>query len=317
MGKRQEYPRIEEQEIEIFSLLHQSGMPFIDNVTLTFRQKDKILALLNQGNSFSKLMQNQKGKHMKQLGTLMAYFSLDQAILYDGKLRKSHEVMVKKLFRYSIYPLFLMAFSTGLIWFFSKAILPAFNDFSIDSTLLDWLRFFTTGFWIGVGLFSLFLSSIFILDGSKNKEYKTLFTISIVKIIASMECAALFECTQTSSLSTYETLELIQNSASFPFACLLTQRWRAQLQKGYSISQCILEDSRLDSTFIRFFSLGLQGSIMVQMMNAYQKSALVILEKKVKYLSNWILYLAYGCVGILAASVYQIMLEPLMMLESF
>lgn len=317
MGKKQEYPRLEEQEIEIFSLLHQSGMPFMDNIALSFRQKDKILDLLNQGFNFSKLMQSQKGKHMKQLGTLMAYFSLDQAILYDGKLRKSREVMVKKLLRHSAYPLFLMAFSTGLIWFFSKAILPAFGEFSADSSLLDWLRFFTTAFWIGILGFSLFLGSVFILDGSKTKEYKVLFTISLVKVIASMECAALFECTQASSLSTYETLELIQKSTNFPFASLLTKRWKKQLQKGYSIAQCILEDIRLDPTFVRFFSLGLQGSIMAQMMSAYQKSALMILEKKVKRLSNWILYLAYGCVGILATSVYQMMLEPLMMLNSF
>ncbi len=126
VASKQDYPRIEEQEIEIFSLLHQSGLPFLDNIELSFAQKKAILALLNQGESFSTLIQNQKAKRMKQLGTLLNYFALDEAILYDEKLRQAKEILFKKLFHHSIYPLFLMAFSTGFVGFFSQAILPAF-----------------------------------------------------------------------------------------------------------------------------------------------------------------------------------------------
>ena len=318
VGSKQDFPRIEEQEMEIFSLLHQNGLPFLDNVELSFTQKEAIVAALNQGESFSTLIQKQKAKRMKQLGTLLNYFALDEAIVYDGKLRQARETLLKKLFHHSIYPLFLMTFSTGLVWFFSQTILPAFGEFqSSDSRLLDCLGWFTTLFWIGILLFSLFLGSLFVLDGSKNQTTNFLFQIPLVKIVASMECAALLECTQKSSLSPLEPLSFMEINKRFPCGSLFAKRWHYQLKQGKSLAQCIAADHRLDPTFQRFFSIGVQGSTMSHMMAAYQKSALLILEKKVKHLSNWLLYLAYGCVGILAACVYQIMLEPLTMLESF
>lgn len=319
VGSKQDYPRIEEQEIEIFSLLHQSGLPFLDNIELSFRQKEAILALFNQGETFAKLIQSQKAKRMKQLGTLLTYFALDEAIGYDEKLRQAKDLLFKKLFHHSMYPLFLMAFTTGLVWFFTKSILPAFGEFQTsNSWLLDFLCWITSGFWMVVGGFGIFLASVFLLDGSKNQRVSQwIFGLPLIKMIASIECAALLECTQNSSLSTLETLHFMQANKSFPFGSILAKRWRNQLKNGQALAQCIAQDRRLDPTFQRFFAIGLQGLNMPQMMAAYQKSALLILEKKIKHLSNWLLYFAYGCVGLLAMSVYQMMLEPLTMLENF
>ena len=55
---------------------------------------------------------------------------------------------------------------------------------------------------------------------------------------------------------------------------------------------------------------------MKEMMEAYQKSATIRFEKKLKKLSNILLYTAYAFTGVLALSLYQIMLEPLAMLET-
>lgn len=266
--------------------------------------------------SFSSLLQAQNARSVRQLGTLLDYFSLDQAIQYDARLKESRKILVSRLFSKSVYPLFIMAFSSGLTWFFSSAIVPAFGEFqTIDSTLLDLLKLLSGLFWIAVLVLLLFLGQLFLHTDRMTAGF--LFRIPAVRQIACLECAVLFQCAQQSALSTAQTLEFMQLSRSFPFASLLASSWSQQLKAGRSLYSCLEQDRRIDPAFLRFFQIGLHGSLIVKMMEAYQKSTLLQLERLMKKLSGWILCFAYGSVGLLAVSVYQIMLAPLGMLESF
>ena len=289
--------------MEVFSLLDQSGLSFQQNIELSFRQSQKIHDLLNQGVPFYKIVSHQKGQRMKRMGVLMDHFALSQALEYDLRLQSAKTVMTRKLFSHTVYPLMIMAFATGLVWFFSLTILPAFGEYaSNNNALLDTLKVFTSVFWIILGVFALFLGALFVWPDVDSSKFNPLFRLSLVRIVASIEGAALFECTQNSSLPTSQTL--------------LARKWSKSLRKGRSLFECVQKDSRLDSLFVQFFEIGLNASIMEKMMQAYQKSALMILEKRMKKLANYTLYLAYGSVGILAVSVYQVMLAPLSILET-
>lgn len=290
--------------MEVFCLLDQSGLSFQQNIELSFKQSQKIQDLLNQGIPFYKIVSRQKGLRMKRMGVLMDHFALSQALEYDQRLQSAKTVMTRKLFSHTVYPLMIMAFATGLVWFFSLTILPAFGEYASDNNaLLDSLKLFTSVFWMLLGVFALFLGALFVWPDVDNSKFNPLFRLSLVRIVASIECAALFECTQNSSLPTSQTLQLMQNTGSFPFAALLARKWSKSLSKGKSL-------------FVQFFEIGLNASLMEKMMQAYQKSALMILEKRMKKLANYTLYLAYGSVGILAVSVYQVMLAPLSILET-
>ncbi len=303
--------------MEVFALLDQSGLSFHQNIELSFRQAKQIETLLNRGIPFYRIIGRQKGQHMKRMSVLMDHFALSQAIEYDQRLQSAKEVMTRKLFSHTIYPLFIMAFATALVWFFSTTILPAFGEYSTgNNALLDSLKGLTTVFWILLAVFALFLGLLFVLPDRERFSFNPLFRLSLVRMVASIECAALFECTQNSSLPTSQTLSLMQNAASFPFAALLARKWAKALSKGKSLFDCIRQDSRLDALFVQFFEIGLNASMMEKMMQAYQKSALMILEKKMKRIANWTMYLAYGSVGLLAISVYQVMLAPLSILET-
>lgn len=304
VGKRSGWPVIEKQEMEVFCLLDQSGLSFQQNIELSFKQSQKIQDLLNQGIPFYKIVSRQKGLRMKRMGVLMDHFALSQALEYDQRLQSAKTVMTRKLFSHTVYPLMIMAFATGLVWFFSLTILPAFGEYASDNNaLLDSLKLFTSVFWMLLGVFALFLGALFVWPDVDSSKFNPLFRLSLVRIVASIECAALFECTQNSSLPTSQTLQLMQNTGSFPFAALLARKWSKSLSKGKSL-------------FVQFFEIGLNASLMEKMMQAYQKSALMILEKRMKKLANYTLYLAYGSVGILAVSVYQVMLAPLSILET-
>lgn len=317
VGKKQDWPVIEKQEMEVFTLLDQSGLSFHQNIDLSFRQAKQIKILLNRGTPFYQIIGRQKGQRMKRMSVLMDHFALSQAIEYDQRLQSAKEVMTRKLFSHTVYPLFIMAFATALVWFFSTTILPAFGEYSSDNNaLLDSLKLFTSIFWIILAAFALFLAVLFAFPDLDRFSVNPLFRFSLVRMTASMECAALFECTQNSSLPTSQTLSLMQNTSSFPFAALLARQWAKALNQGKSLFECIRQDSRLDALFVQFFEIGLNASIMEKMMQAYQKSALMILEKKMKRLANWTMYFAYGSVGLLAISVYQVMLAPLSILET-
>lgn len=318
VGSRSDWPKIEQQEMEVFCLLNQSGLPFADNVELSFGAHKAILEKLKSGIPFFRIVEHQKGRRMKRLAILLENFSLSVAIDYDRRLQNSKDMMTRRLFSHSLYPLFIMVFATALVWFFSFSILPAFAQYqSSDSTLLDGLKVFTSIFWLITAVFLAFLAPLFLLPDQGKKTFNPLFCLRLVRILASFECAALLECTQNSCLSTMQTMDFMIKSKNFPFASHMASRWAAGLKKGASLFACIQNDQRLDAAFIRFFEVGLNGSVMEKMMQAYQKQALDVLERKMKKLSNWVLYLAYGSVGLLAISVYQIMLAPLNMLETF
>lgn len=316
VGRKQDWPKLNEDELEVFSLLHKSGLPFAENVSLSFRAHEALEAKLRQGVPFSGLVQKQNSRRMKQLGSLLGCFSLDDAILYDGKLRQARSILFQKLFSKSLYPLFIMAFSSVLTWFFSLAILPSFGG-DADGALLDLLKGFSILFWLLMLVLAIFLLAVFVFPSASSHWFAPLFRLPVVRTISSMEMAALFECTQSSTLSTQQSLDFISASVSFPFASLLAKSWKKKLKAGSSFFAALQKDPRLDPAFLRFFEIGLHGSLMPQMMAAYSKSAVMKLEKTMKKLSNWILCLAYGSVGILAISVYQVMLAPLTMLESF
>lgn len=307
-----------ENEMEVFSLLEKNGLPFQDAIHLSFHQHESITDLLQKGVPFFEIVRHQKGRRLKRMASLMEYFSLSQAVQYDQKLQQTRELLTKKLLKNSLYPLFIMAFASILIWFFSNNILPAFSAFEHEDTaLLDSLKIMSGLFWFIVAAIGMLIAYFLYTKPNYALIWSLLFKIPLLKILCSCECAALFECTQNSGLATVQTISFMQKATGFPFASILSRHWNKKLSLGYSLMNCIRQDDRLDEMFIRFFEIGSQVSMMETMMKSYQESSILKLERITKKISNYILYFAYGSVGLLAISVYQIMLAPLNLLESF
>ena len=301
--------------MEIFALLLDCGLPFADAIEMSFESQKEIFEFLEKGGSFSQLILKQKSKRMKRLGVLMETFDMRQAIQLDERLNASQTALRQSLIRQSGYPLFIMAFATALIWFFSVSIVPDMCE-NGTNPLLELLKTASLLFWLifaaGVG------AVMWMLKGPSwgSTLHDGLFSFSIFRHLCSMECASLFECTQASGLSTRQIYAFVHRAGCFPFCEMLWKRWKKKMERGISFQQCIETDRHLDPLFIRFFRLGSSTARMKEMMEAYQKSATIRFEKKLKKLSNILLYTAYAFTGVLALSLYQIMLEPLAMLET-
>lgn len=310
-------PLIEQREMEIFALLLHDGIPFLDAVTMSFTRKEQILHLLESGVAFDRIIMGQKGRRMRQMGVLMQNFPLSDALEFDERLDASRKSIYGTLVQKGSYPLFIMAFATALICFFSYSIVPALMSESAQSIpLLAFLQTASLLFWIVISFLAITVTWMILLPRQASRYSGVLFRMPILRYLCSMECASLFECTQTAGLSTKQLWTLIHDSKCFPFCEILWRRWMKEMKSGFSLYQCIQKDERLDPLFIRFFEIGAKGSRMQDMMKTYQKSSALIFEKKLKTFTTILLYISYAFVGVLALSVYQIMLEPLTMLES-
>lgn len=298
-------------------MLLESGLPFSDCISLSFQNGHNILDRLEKGASFGAIVKEQKGARMKQLGTLMELFDLQRALEFDSKLLQARKSTYGTLFQKSGYPLFIMAFATALIWFFSCSIVPAMaGEGGGSNMILSLLQIASLLFWSVIVCALAMIGWMIFLPSLSSGAGRLLFRLSWLRYLCSMECAVLFECAHQAGMSTRQISHLVEESRSFPFCRILFQKWSRQIEKGVSLNTCILKDRRLDSLFVRFFEIGLSGSRIEQMMHAYQKSSTLVFERQLSHISSTLLYTAYGFVGVLALSLYQIMLEPLEMLEA-
>lgn len=309
---------IENDEIEVFSLLIESGLPFSDAISLSFQNSKEILEQLERGTSFSQIIRDQKWGKNKTLSKLCEIFSLDEALIAYKKLNSSQTALKDKLIHPCLYPLVIMAFSTVLVWIFSDTILPMMAASSDQSSmLLPFLKILCIVFCILVGLAALILTALFSFPDQMSRLAFPIFQFPTLKRLVSLQCASLFEALNTKDLSTMECVDLMSDTQSFPFCALVARGWKRKLKKGWSWKRILESDPCLDPMFVRLFVLGMESQTLEKMMRTYQKSALQALEKSAKRFSKSVLLAAYSFVGILALSVYQMMLEPLSMLETF
>lgn len=309
---------INEEELEIFSLLVESGLPFSDAVELSFKESDTILRQLSSGTSFGQIALHQKDGKTRTLGRLCSIFSLTEALAVHKKLQASQKALMDKLVQPCLYPLVIMAFSTVLVWIFSEAIMPMMSmGTSSELPILSLLKIICALFWVLALIVTIALGAMLVIPDRLSGLSFLFFLFPVMKTLTCLQCASLFEALSQRDLSTRESLELMSDGKSFPFCAMLVNQWTRKLKRGKSMQSILESDPRLDPSFVRLFVLGMQSQSLSRMMGVYQKNALMKLEKSAKKFSKSVLLVAYGFVGILALSVYQMMLEPLSMLESF
>lgn len=305
-------------EVTILSHLLEEGVPFPQAVELSFNQHKTLSSQLMSGCSFASILKKQSDSRLQMLGLFLERMDLKDALLFFHRLEKSHQLLKTRIFKTALYPLFLMGFATVLVFFFSNFILPAMGEWTTrDSTAwLEILQVLLSLFWAATfstgslyGLLLIFPEHLWIGN----------FLIRFIpwlKLIASLQCAAFFEASSNLNMNTVDLFVLMKQSSHFPFAACFGYQWEAESKKGHPLSGLIQKDRRLDAAFVHCFLTGVSGQTMSKLMEAYQKSALFRLEKSMKKFSQILLLFAYGFIGLLALSIYQIMLEPLTMLES-
>lgn len=305
-------------ELISFAQIRQGGLSLEDCITLCFKNHEAILEQLEEGRSLPDLLTQSKKKQFAQLKSLLKVLSLDDALTAMQSLQEHSRKLEEDLLKQAAYPLFLMAFSYGMLWFFTLSILPAMSVYGDDGTgrILNILLVFFTVIWIGIGLFLIGYLLVFYtripLPGLK----KLVFSVGLVQKIHTIQFSMLWNMLFESGLSTRQCLEAIEEMSSVPFCARLARSWKEDMEKGMSLLECARHSSGLDPEFLLFFQTGIDGGHVKNLLDAYQKRCSLTLKKSVKRISLYIQLFSYGCVGALVISVYQVMFVPLNMLET-
>lgn len=297
-------------------MLLQTGLRFELCIQLSFASFKPIEEQLERGISFQSILQSQSDRFIRALGDLLDWLPLPEASAYFEKIHRFDSLLKEKMLKPCLYPLFILAFVSALVWFFSTSILPSMAVWSDGTSLwmLEGMKLLLLAFWTLAALVGL-LFAVLYCSGNTQLLTWLVFRIPLLKRAASLQCALLFDCASQYGLSTRQLIDLMDHRRLFLFASLMARRWRQKSEEGASLMDSIQHDSLLDAAFQRCFSLGLSGSGMTAMMEAYQQACLRALELKMKKFSAVVLCLSYTFVGLLALCVYQIMLEPLTTLE--
>lgn len=307
------------EELRRFMQIRSGGLSLKDCIEICFENSQEILQQLENGFSFREVVSHSQGRAFRQLNTLLQNLSLETSLSVFQQITESQAKMEKMLIRQTAYPLFLMAFSYGMICFFSASIFPAMQMYDTGNSgfILNLLKMILT--WIWTGLFLLGTGYCLHFYGPVRIQILETIMDSIPAVQKMQTCqlAAVMKALVHAGMSTAKTLEVMGNFSSLKFISHTAVTWSSKIQKGKNLLQCIEEHQGIDPDFIPFFRTGIQSSSLELLLSSYQNLTLDILQKQVKKAALWVQISSYGCVGFLVIAVYQIMFMPLSMLETF
>lgn len=313
--------------MEIFVLLEKGGLPMKDAVELSFKNAGQIIALLESGERFEHILfEKQRGPFFKKLKDLSLVTDFSEALEQVLVLEKGSRKLIQTLVSSAAYPVFLLFFAWLLLWFFALQIVPSMSVYaeSTDFFFLYLLCFLFTFFWICTFLAvcaGLLLKSG-ILPGSVSRLFKKILyrfgcRIPVLSQMISYQLAGYLVVLFQASSDTGMVLKRLSEMKSAGASGQIAEKWLKSMHLGNSFSSCLKQEPLLDPAFVRFFLTGINAGRTVSLLRQYQETAIVQIEKTIRQISLWIQILSYSGIGLLAISVYQIMLAPLSMLGSF
>lgn len=304
---------IQSDELDRFLTISGKGLSLELCIRSSFQDAPRILALLETGISFSEILS--RSKKTKTLALLCEMLDFGEAVRLYRLLQKTNAKLKEKLLQYCMYPLFLLFGATLLTLFFSESILPAmqqYTDSAANGSIQLLLGLFAC-LWILAAVYGFG----FLLSTSRFGTDLFVQRFSLFRKIRSIQLSSLLGCFLKTRKSTESILLLISQLDFFPMAARSANHWLKQLRKGIEFKQIVLQDRQFDPLFIRFMLTGMQGDHLQVLLETYTDAGLQSLETELKKISAILQAFAYGSIGFLALSVYQILLAPMQMLETF
>lgn len=288
-------------ELEQFSLLLDSGLDNVSMIQLSFKEHEKIIQALSQGDSLIGLLSSQKGKTFETISLLTKYLPLKDSLQCVSQLDQAGSSLISKLLKECVYPSFMFLFSYFMILFFSHVLLPAMQEYTDASS--TWMMSFLEILFSGILLF------IFCVFLFRNRFMDRLL---FIKRFTTIRFAILLEALLHISLPTSQALEIL---SQYPSIQKISLPMYQQLQKGKTFMEILQSISIMDPGFIPLFQIGLETNVS-KLLNIYIQKTTHVLSKEIKRFSIGVQILAYSSVGLMVLFVYQIMLMPLNMLNS-
>ncbi|WP_297237213.1 type II secretion system F family protein [uncultured Faecalicoccus sp.] len=305
--------------MEQFTMLMEKGLDTHFMIEMTFRASDLILERLEQGDSLIEALSLDQSSFFKRIRAFNHVLSLKKSIQCALELEKITKGNLIDFVKKMIYPFFLLSFTYLMILFFDAYILPGMMSFTQESnfSILSVLKILYTLFFLVLGC-TVFLC-VFLW---KKKERRTilyrygLFKIALFKKILTLQFSVAFCILLGQGLSTSKALHTLFEMDDQSLISIYAREIYSSLEQGNRIEKAI-SVLPFDTDFIRYFQMGLHTSNLESMLSLYNDKLKQKVNKEIQRMSLVMQCISYLSVGIVVLVIYQLLLMPLNLLNSF
>lgn len=308
-------------EWKSLAILLENGIGLEEALSLSFRNCDEIIEILNNGGNISEVKGIDKS-FCYYLRFFSSVASMEDAIATSLRLYELRRSIIIVIIRQSVYPLLLFCMSFILAFFFLSVIYPQLLQVTqsqpsfLPVLVLNLIRFIF--FFFVITLFLLIAVLLFLKGNADARCYLIVRFHKYSRVLRSITsylfASFLYELMQA-GIDTANAFTLMQtvekNSILFP--CV--QEVKRLLESGFSYEEIIMSSDYFSAVFQKYFLIGYRASILTQTLQLFMAQELQT-WKRYLHVGGIVLQLfIYIIIGLLVYSVYQLLLMPLEMLN--
>ena len=295
------------------------GLKISFMIQQTFKDHENILKSLESGESLISILCSPSGIYFQILDALSRLLPLKKAIQCASSLEEAGRRKMIRFVAKMAYPLSLFIFSFLMVNFFESSILPSMRSFTQTDDFLgiQFIKWFLS-FWLILGCAGGI--AFLILNLSNDMRIYTtshfLNKIPFFKALMTWQFASALSACLGYGISTELTLETLSLIKDHTYIHYYAQNLQEQLKQGHPLLEG-LKNIGVDEAFIHYYLIGSRSNNLQAMLQLYQKKTEKRIDRSIKKLSIWIQALSYFSVGAVVLIVYQVMLMPMELLNTF
>lgn len=308
------------QFVQLASLI-EKGYPLAQSLLILDESFQSIVDELEKGVSFYDcVIANGKGVFYQHCRFFLELSSLPKAIMNASLLVEKQQAMKKMWIKETSYPLFILFFAVITLFVFTSAVFPqlslTFSEYDNFYQLEMMIKVMKSLTYILLGMLLFIPSLIFILYHSKHYRYLLyhipIFTELVSFMIAS-DMISLIRC----GCSTKEMFTYLYHLRNKGMTFDVSNELYNELHDGTSFEDAVSLSKHLSRRFKYFFKCGLHTQKLEQCLNDYLHFQQHRWVKQIKAVCIGIQCFSYGFIALIVVLIYQIMLLPLEMIDSF
>lgn len=261
-----------------------------------------------------------RGKYPTLLAKYAKVLPLAQSIEVARLVYYTKDSLFKKLIKQSIYPIFLILMSFVLLFIFTTIIMP--QMIAMIDTNMTWLPLLLNVLTVSLYIVMLIILALVVISINMFTTRKTsklvskLISLGVVNQYRTFELLVAIKQFATFELNTFDTFNYLESIFEGTITGKLVNELKNTFKQGIPIDKAIV-DSTMSKLGKELFILGLKSNEIIFFIDLYMKQQAEQWGNLVKKLNLRLQIFAYSMVGLIVFFVYQIMLMPLDMLQTF
>lgn len=314
------------KEFKALGELLEKGYPISDSLLVIHPRFKEIVYELEQGKTFEDIIIKEgRGSFYEHCRFFLSISPLSSAIQSALVLVDFKKQLKAKWIKETAYPIFVLLFSFVTLFIFSHLILPtmvnSFSQINEKQFLFQFINFlqYFVYFLLIVGIVILcFVLCFFFIEPFQCKVYESF----LAQFTLSKEIFSYFIATYMVELigrgcSTKEMMNCLLRMHQMPYMREIIHSLVHQLESGEDLAMMIQNQKHFQRQFKFFFSIGIYTQNLSSALRDYKEFQENAWMKKLKTASVLIQVSAYSFIGIMIVLIYQMMLLPLELLNTF